>query len=210
MLQNAIQTRDIKYLLHFTRLENLNRILSEGLKPKDILVAEGMPFLWNDAQRLDRRTNALCCSIGHPNYKMFYSLRCEHSGSEWVVLAIKPSILWRKDVAFCFTNAASSSITRLPLHSLKGVNAFNKLFDEVVGKPTRQELGLANNFPTDPQAEILVFDVIEPDDIFGVAFQFQARCDEYKVRLPDKQVLCNSKYFSSRHDYQHWTHISGI
>lgn len=210
MLQQTIQSRNIKYLIHFTRIENLERILSEGLKAKDTLVTEGIPFLWNDAHRLDGRTNASCCSIGHPNYKMFYSLRCEHPGSEWVVLGIKPSILWEKNVAFCFTNAASSSITRLPLNSLKGVNAFNKLFDEVPGKPTRQTLGLAENFPTDPQAEILVFETIETEDIFGVVFQSSARRDEYKIRFSDKQVLYIPNFFSPRHDYQHWKSNSGI
>lgn len=210
MLQRAIRSRGIKYLVHFTRLENLERILAEGLKSKDILDEENQTYLWNDELRLDGHTNAICCSISHPNYKMFYSLRREYPRTDWVVLAIRPSVLWEKEVAFCFTNAANSLITHLPFPNLQGLTAFNKLFEDVEGKPTRQELDLLDHHTTDPQAEILVFDTIEPDYILGVAFNDPRQRDRYKSIYPTKQIKYIPNFFSPRHDYKYWKNINGI
>lgn len=210
MLQQAIQSSGIDYLLHFTRIENLPSILMNGLIPRSTLEASNSPLIFNDPLRLDGYKNALCCSIQHPNYKMFFSLRQQNPNTEWVVLGINTNILWQKNVAFCYTNAANSAIRSTHLEDLTGVGAFNKLFENINMHPTRAELKLPNNYPTDPQAEILVFDIIEPQHIIGVVFKTPQHIELYKNLFPGRHYIQYSQFFSPRYDYQSWTNQNGI
>jgi hypothetical protein len=72
-VQEYVAEREIDCLVHFTRASNLDSILQRGLLPRDILMVEGYND-FNDQYRHDG-TNAVCLSIGFPNYKMFFSLR---------------------------------------------------------------------------------------------------------------------------------------
>jgi hypothetical protein len=100
-MKEIVKNRKIKHLIHFTRIENLKSILSDGIKTRENLEESGKGIIFNDTDRADNCTNAICCSICHPNYKMFYSLRQRDSNKEWVVIAIKKDIIWKKDCAFC-------------------------------------------------------------------------------------------------------------
>ena len=91
-------------------------------------------------------------------------------------------MLWEKDCAFCVSNAASNEVTCIPISYRKGLAAFNKLFEEIDGKPTRAELGISVYCPTNPQAEILVFDCIEPKYIIGAITQNKATETELKTK----------------------------
>lgn len=137
-MRNAVKNRGIKYLVHFTRAENLVSIFNNGLVPVNTLDEREMDYYYNDQHRLDNCCDANCLSIQFPNYKMFYKYRYENSGTDWVVLGIKNTVLWEKDCAFCVENAASSNVTSIPLQRRKGVNAFNKLYNDYPGKPSRQ------------------------------------------------------------------------
>ncbi|MFZ3440345.1 DUF4433 domain-containing protein [Vibrio harveyi] len=203
-MENAVTQRNIKYLWHFTQLKNVNSILQDGIVPRASLEASESNAAYNDQYRLDGFKNASCLSISHPNYKMFYSLRQKDLSVDWAVFAIKSEVLWTKDCAFCTTNAASSLVTSTPLTQRKGVSAFESLFLPVAGKPSRQDLQLPSEFPTDPQAEVLVFDTILPNDIVGVVLQSEAKVQELKPLYPSHHVVYHGNYFSARLDYQHW------
>lgn len=203
-MEAAVEKRKIKFVWHFTRLENLDSILLNGLVPRAILEAQSTSAIYNDAYRLDGEKAANCLSIGHPNYKMFFSLRQHNPQQEWVVLACKPSILWLKDCAFCYENAASSNVKAIPLASRKGLGAFEKLFSPADGKPCRTDLKLPDDCPTNPQAEVLVFDIIEPKYILGAVCQSSSRRDELKAKYPNFGFLYHKSLFSARMDYSHW------
>jgi hypothetical protein len=126
-MQNEVKNRGIDYLWHFTKIENLDSILSNGLTPRGTLEAQNVNVGYNDKSRLDGHKDASCVSLGHPNYKMLYNLRCQNSAQEWVVIAIKPEILWIKDCAFCHENAASNSVTSIPIQQRKWLAAFSNL-----------------------------------------------------------------------------------
>lgn len=203
-MKDFVEKKGIKYLVHFTRLENLTSILEDGLIPRNELESSAINATFNDEHRYDNCKDALCCSVSHPNYKMFYSLRMENPDVEWCVLGIKKKVLWEKDCAFCIENAAKSSVTSIPLDERKGKDSLKKLFDEIDGFPARSELKIPDNFPTNPQAEILVFDKIEPDDIIGVCFQNEDRKNEYKKLYNSFKFIYNDEFFSYRKDYEHW------
>ena len=203
-MQDLITKRKIDYVWHLTRLSNLDSILQHGLIGREQLEQWDVPPEFNDEYRFDAQKNAVCCSIGHPNYKMFYRIRVNNSQEEWVVIACKPDILWEKDCAFCTENAARNNVTCIPIHLRKGQQAFERMFDEVEGIPSRADLGLPDDCPTNPQAEILVFGNIEPKYIVGAICNSKARETELKEKYPDFEFLYHRSFYSARKDYEHW------
>ena len=203
-MKASIESKGIDYVWHFTRLANLDGILTHGLVTRQKIQAVGMPSEFNDHYRLDGQEDSICCSIGHPNYKMFYRLRMENPDSEWVVVVIKPSVLWEKECAFCVTNAACNSVTSTPLQDRKGPAAFNRLYDEAPGKPPRADLGISEGCPTDPQAEVLVLGDIEPHYFVGVVTQSRKTETELKAKYPAFDFLYHRGLFKPRKDYEHW------
>jgi hypothetical protein len=203
-MQNEVKNRGIDYLWHFTKIENLPSILANGLTPRVTLDAQGAAVAYNDAHRFDGQLGANCLSVGHPNYKMFYSLRRQDFTQAWVVLAIKPEVLWVKDCAFCHENAASNNVVAIPIHYRKGILAFQRMFDEIAGKPSRSTLNLGNKCPTNPQAEILVFGVIEPQYIIGAITQTKDVEERLKGQYPNFEFLYHRAVYSARKDYEHW------
>ena len=81
--------RNITKLVHFTRIENLRRILIEGLLSREQLETRGQKFLFNDSDRVDGHKNGTCLSLNFPNYKMFYSIREEKKKVEEVRTCLK-------------------------------------------------------------------------------------------------------------------------
>ncbi|MCL2715397.1 MAG: DUF4433 domain-containing protein, partial [Alphaproteobacteria bacterium] len=164
----------------------------------------------NDHLRLDRHRDATSVSIAFPNCQLFFKYRSNSQGIDWVVLGLNPAILWEKDCAFCRRNAASSEISKQPLPQLKTLESFLGMFEELrdcetrkEGCKTRKEQKLDSFYPTDVQAEVLVFDVIEPQYITEISFD---RNDVYKTYLPHLGArdlyLCqkNKQMFGFRDD----------
>lgn len=203
-MQNEVKSRSIDCVWHFTKIENVDSILANGLIPRATLEAQGAAVAYNDQCRIDEQRSANCLSIGHPNYKMFYSLRCQNPNQIWVVVVFKPEILWLKDCAFCHENAASNSVTAIPIQNRKGIDAFRRMFDPVVGKPDRTVLGLSDCEPTNPQAEVLVFDTIEPQYIEGVITPDKQIEQYLQVIYPNFNFLCHQESYSPRLDYGYW------
>lgn len=203
-MQNEVKNRGIKFLWHFTKIENLDSILKNGLIPREYLERQGAEVSYNDQYRFDEQTGANCLSLGHPNYKMFYRLRRQDDSQLWVVVAIKPEVLWVKDCAFCYENAASGNVTSIPIQQRKGLQAFQKMFLNVAGKPERSLIKLPDDCPTNPQAEILAFGVIEPGFIIGAITPNKALERQFKARYPNFEFLYHRAIYDPRLDYEHW------
>ena len=203
-MENEVKSRNINYVWHFTKIENVDSILANGLIPRATLEAQGAAVAYNDQYRIDEQRTANCLSVSHPNYKMFYSLRCQDSSQIWVVVVFKPEILWLKDCAFCHENAASNSVTAIPIQNRKGIDAFRRMFDPVAGKPDRATLKLPDACPTNPQAEILVFDTIEPQYIEGVITPDKQTEQALKARHPNFDFHYHRAPYLARLDYEYW------
>ena len=74
-IKNFLQERDIDELIHFTCVDNLESILSNGLLSLEDLYYNQIHYYYNDENRLEHKDNAICLSISFPNYKMFYKYR---------------------------------------------------------------------------------------------------------------------------------------
>ncbi|MBI3728693.1 MAG: DUF4433 domain-containing protein [Burkholderiales bacterium] len=200
-IREYAEERGISYLTHFTRLENLKSILEHGLILRNQLGSHS-GNVFNDRFRLDG-TNAVCTSISFPNYKMFYRLRMEHTNVHWVVVAIHVSALWELPCAFCSANAASSSVTSISLDQRSSLNALKNMFSDFEQKK-RSELNIPNNYPTNPQAEVLMLNGVPKKYILGVAVDSSKVEEVLKKRFVGLQVLNTKRYFKPREDYSHW------
>jgi len=200
-IQAHVTAIQVPYLLHFTRVTNLPSIVAKGLYPIARAHEIGAAPDINDQLRLDGHRNAISVSIAFPNSQMFYKYRKDCEDVDWVVLVLHPAALWTKDCAFCLHNAADARISGLPLASLKTPQALTEMFDEVEGHTSREEQKLKVFDPTDVQAEVLVFDVIEPQYILGAVFEKAAVRDAYAAHLGERKIYLhanNKGMFASR------------
>ena len=204
-IQKFIDDRNVECCIHFTKVENLKSILQYGLLSKDEMDYKFLDYHYNDSLRLDGYTESISVSITFPNYKMLYKYRMENSSSRWVVLILDASLVLSLDCAFCFKNAASSSINSIAIEELKSYAALEDMFKEN-HIYTRKEMNLSENEPTNPQAEILVFQNIPVEAIKFVIFEDFSDMQTHKHKLDSMNIAyCRDYgYFGPRHDFKYW------
>lgn len=202
-IKSICRNHEIDTLCHFTRIDNLAGILAQGILSRKELekrsISERPQF--NDSLRLDRQANAISLSISYPNYLMFY--RCRQStDSQWVVLTLRADVLWELDCAFCQENAASANVTNRSLADRKKPATLSAMFDEY-GTTPRHVLAILRCYPTHPQAEVLVFDRIDPKYFTGVFFEDESFRDKWQRNLGGLHSGLG-QYFGPRKDYNFW------
>jgi hypothetical protein len=204
-MEKLLIDRQIDWLMHFTNVVNLPNIFKYGLMPRSELLTKNIKSEINDLYRYDNCQNAICTSIEFPNYQMFYSLRKENEDINWAVLLLDAKVICDFDCAFCSSNAGSEAIYTIPLKERKGKRAFMKLFDELPDGPTRKQMGIKDWFPTNPQAEVLVFDNIPITYIEKVFFKDNKIMNEYIAKIPKEvESVVNKDVFSYRDDWAYW------
>jgi hypothetical protein len=205
VMQQILVDRQIEWLFHFTRAENLPNILKYGLLPRSALERRNIDFAFNDNYRYDNCRDAICISIEFPNYKMFYPLRMGNPHVDWAVLLLDAQVICDFECAFCATNAGSALMYQIDIEKRKGKKAFLKLFDELPNCPTRKEMKLGDWYPTDPQSEVLVFGNIPTIYIKKVLFKNQRVLNSYIDLFPSSILgQVNTKAFSYRSDWEYW------
>lgn len=211
MSAQAIQAQatavQVPYLLHFTRAVNLPSIMAHGIYPIGRANEVGANPAINDQYRFDGHRNSTSVSIGFPNCQMLYKYRKADEDVEWAILILHPSILWGKNCAFCRHNAADGRISGQPLVNLMAPAAFVGMYEEIEGITSRVEQKLKSYDPTDVQAEVLVFDVIEPQYVAGVIFEKGAARDKYVAHLGDRKTYIhanNKGMFANRKYARTW------
>lgn len=199
-IQEYVTDRGIQYLMHFTRASNLSSILQRGLVLRSTLIQEGYSD-FNDQYRIDG-TNAICLSIGFPNYKMFWGVRQDYK-VDWVILVICKEALWALPCAFCTTNAASAGVTAVPLDQRRDLAALKAMYADW-GDKTRAVLGIPDNYTTNPQAEVLMLNGVPREYIRGAFVLNEATKEALQVKYPELDVRVNASYFRYRRDYAQW------
>lgn len=210
-IQDFVKQREISHLVHFTRIENLENILNNGLIGREDLREKRMPYLSNDMHRLDFVPNSVCLSISFPNYKMFYSYRCQDPSVDWVVLRLKPEILWTHSALFCIRNAAEKEVAQQSREQRSGLQALTRMFKNQEGFPTRELTQIPNRYSTNPQAEVLILESIDPKFITDVIvdreekINNQAQLAKIISENSGKTKFYRGKdYFYPRMDHKHW------
>lgn len=213
-IREICASREIEELVHFTYVDNLESILRLGLMGRRDLANLQPPVCYrsNDPLQLDGYPNAVCLSISFPNYRMFYKYRTTYVAN-WVVISLHPSILWELDCAFYAHNAASYEMKSIPLSEHKKAEAFAALFSEYYNGGIKRADNIPPAYPTNPQAEVLVFERIPPTYIRKVYFETEIILDEWLQQYADKikttiispsQFIVAEEYFAPRCDYKWW------
>ncbi len=172
-IKNIVNLRNIKELLHFTSVDNLGSILKNGILSRDEMEKQMIKASVNDEERLDFCLNGISCSITLPNAPLLYKFKSSNLDRNYVILKIKPDVLWEKECLFCKENAASGKVAWN--HFRRAVEAFEQMFGDYDKMHTRADLEklyadgfIKQNIPTHNQAEVLVMGKIEPEYITGV------------------------------------------
>lgn len=172
---DAIRVRatewEIDRLCHFTQSRNLAHIATDrtGILSTARLEAERRAFNRTDRERFDGFTDHVSCSIQYPNVWYFNAARGkEPLFQDWVVLLIRPHYLWAPGTKFCPRNAAAGRGEDVA----EGLEAFESLYAPRVqgagGRRFRRLPGHPSWLPTDEQAEVLIPDHVDRDDLLGV------------------------------------------
>ena len=137
---------------------------------------------------------------------MLYAYMMADPSVPWAILLLKPHLLVEDRVLFCKHNAADNKISTLPDDALRGVNAFNCMFEELEGVSSRADQKLKSADPTDVQAEILVKGTIDPGYFDGIVFQSQAAAQQYAEAAGGLTRYVSDKrgLFGDRNFYRTW------
>ena len=180
--KRIVASRNIKELIHFTNILNVNSIMLHGLLPRRLVDREFPNAYVNDENRFDNYKNATCLSVSFPNYKMFYKYQNENKGMDWAVLSLNPELLADLDIRYFFffkENAAKSDSSRC---------TFEQMFGGSMG---------CN--PENPQAEILAFGIIDPKYIQKIYVKtLDDKVFIERNAVVDVNVDVNARYFKYR------------
>ncbi len=214
-LKRCIQDRKIYSLIHFTRLENLEGILSHGFLSIDDLSKKELLYMRNDVNRFDHRTDCTCFSIEFPNCYLFSNFRKRYCDSRWVVLELDASLLLEHggEKYFCQYNAASKNmIGKLRTRELNEVQAFEAMFADkyIVTKGEEDHVFLREHssnikpyITSAEQAEILIKGNISSKYIRRVYFNddndYNSFLRSNKLQFKSNyKFLVNKNYFKYR------------
>ena len=214
-IRGIAKDRQVDVLCHFTRIENLQSILQMGLRGRSHLRRARIPFCTIDFNRIDNCQEAVSLSVSFPNYRMFYSKREFFRKSEgvywsqWVVLLLEARLLWELNCSFCQQNAAHESVRNVPLEKRRNSLEFENFFYDFEGV-NRLDLGIPRNYPTNPQAEVLVFDHIPISYLREIHFYNSGAWENWPYRnyTPNRaKISCGDSYFRERVDYKVWQKV---
>lgn len=197
-IKKIVNDKKIKYLVHFTTENALNSILQEGLVTRFDKRFD-MKYVSVDKQRIDLHYDCLSTSVSFPNYKMFFSKRNAQKGftdqngesqaiHNWAVILLKAEVLHKFDCKFLNDNAASN---RVNLHSKKynSYRDFIKMFGD-----ERDRHGIPKNYPTNPQAEVLIKGNIPTKFFEKIIFNNNDICNKYST-LTDVSCVVDCSFF---------------
>lgn len=171
----------IPHLIHFTNCDNLASIMQHGIQSVASCEANDIKPSRNDCHRFDGQLDGISLSITFPNQRMFWKYRQLGRDLDWVVIILKPRILWEKDCAFYPLNAADARMIANARDEMKSADALEAMFSVTQG--SRDEW-LKPYDPTDIQAEVMVYETIETSEIQSFAFETSEVRDRYKHLIP--------------------------
>lgn len=158
---NWLRGRGVKYLVHFTPVDNLESIWQRGILPRCHVPQDAV---CTDEDRWDRHTDCVCCSISHPNYPM---LNRKYLGVfdrevEFALLYVDIEVLAEigvNNVYFLPHNASSSGYAGSSAYGYTGLGALADMFSEGGSGASQHRSrmsGLRRTATTDVQAEVLI------------------------------------------------------
>ncbi|TQO38688.1 uncharacterized protein DUF4433 [Arenibacter algicola] len=191
LFQNEIKKRGIEYLIHFTPTINLYSILendelmSRGkLENLDIEQFDILDYVqFTDNVRYDDK-RYINLSLSSPNTFLFSKFRQKTQDDctiNWCVIKISPKHIYESDTLFSVTNAASHVAKSIGITG--DLVKFQMLFAQNIPIPYGTRNNIADHYPTNVQAEVLVSDNIPADSILNICFENEEKMAEAKAAM---------------------------
>lgn len=209
-IKNIIKQRKIQNLIHFTKIENLESILTKGLLSRKFLDSNKIKYAFNDNERWDNKISAICLSIEFPNEFLLKKFKEEYINSKWVIILLDIELLNNScNKYFCNKNAGGAS-SWLDCDCSQTFQAFENMFNDKINSRSlarSKQLYIKEYLPTDVQAEILIEDNIQPKFIKKLIFETQNDLEICKSSYVDKCLLeeynpiVNSQFYNSRQNF---------
>lgn len=183
---------NIEYLTHFTNIENLESILTNGIRSVEYMKAHKIEYNNNDEYRFDNQLNLISISLNEINYKMLYKKQMKNKNqiNSWVILKLKTSLLddKKENVYFCEKNAASTEVNSILRKNRKELNTKEAF------------MNMLNS--NDNQKEILVEEIIESYYIESIVVRNISDFDlvKYVLRKCNKNIpiVCKREMFTEK------------
>ena len=162
-IKNFLEKRGIEYLVHFTKLKNLDSIRKYGIVSPSEAKRLGIKIETNNdeeknAHRPDRFMKSdshdyISLTITNMNEKVFWAFytRPENKREKWAIIYLDASLLWKeidRDRIYCDTNATATNVT-----CGKQIKDLEHLF--IRDENDFESIFTNDNQPTNIQAEIL-------------------------------------------------------
>lgn len=209
-IKNIIKQRKIQNLTHFTKIENLESILTKGLLSRKYMDRNKIKYAFNDNERWDNKINAICLSIEFPNEFLLKRFKNKHINAKWVIILLDIELLNNScNKYFCNKNAGGAS-SWLDCDFSQKFQAFESMFNDEINSKSfarSKQLYIKEYLPTDVQAEILIEDKIQPKFIKKLIFETQNDLEICKSSFVDKCLLeeynpiVNSQFYNSRQNF---------
>lgn len=195
--KDILESRKITTLLHFTKYNFLEKILQDGILSKTLLEKQN-EYINASGARCDDMENFINTSITFPNFKLLYKNMCS-TPDKWVILRIKSDILLDKIDSEFYKHNASRTVSK----SKSILPYTNEALESMFYRGNLTEL--PDNFPTDPEAEVLINRIIEPKYIVGI--DCQEEDDKIKSICTNNHIEYNpeSKLYLTRENYLYET-----
>ena len=110
-IREFLDSRNIKYLVHFTDKRNIFSIKKFGLLPVSLLMQKQMEFVANDDARYDGHEDGISLSISEENIHVKQAFESRYPDREYQIIRIDASVLYLENTPriYCQTNAATVS-----------------------------------------------------------------------------------------------------
>lgn len=200
-LLEITERRNITCFTHFTRIDNLNSILDNGILSVYDLNHGNFEYCSSDKERMDNHLEEISVSVSYPNSQMLYS-KIRNLGGDWAVMELDPYFVLKRKCDFFKTNAASNFVKEIRQQRENNLSTyFEEMFAEKIdGERTQKDL--PENFTTDEQAEIMVYRHISVYAIKAVHFQNENSIDQFSDKLKNLGIKYdNSDYFFHARKY---------
>lgn len=183
-LEDCIEKHNLTKLYHFTSVNNLTSIFEHGVLSMRQILEKRIKCDMNDLWRIDNHQEYISCSLERPNKRLLWSFSLRNR-VDFCYLEISLDVLKKDDKSLCCSTNAAKEAGAL----IEPITKIEHLFD---GDRT----DLPNNYPTDSQAEILIYKEIPIKYIKRVIFENNYFINQYKHLVPENmEISHNFKLF---------------
>ncbi|MCY4298060.1 MAG: DarT ssDNA thymidine ADP-ribosyltransferase family protein [Flavobacteriaceae bacterium] len=204
--QKEMKYRDIEYLIHFTSVKNLSKILKcnellcrAKMKPQEYEKYSD-DYYWS-------KPNYVHLSLSAPNTRMLFIKQKDYLQEIWCVLKIDPKYIYESETLFSIINSSSTAANKH--FGISGcLSKFKELFQKgpvkySTYKNSEKTLlrppSIHDKYPTCVQAEILVKDIVPLESIIEVCFKSEEEMSEAKAimySLDTSRFVVDEEIFS--------------